>query len=56
MTEKRKQLLERANQFVPVPGHRPDLDKASDEWLERYVKIMEETFEDLFGEEEANHE
>ena len=54
MTEKRKLLLKKATQFLPASSHKADLDQLSDEWLERYVAVMEETHRELFSEEEVH--
>ncbi|WP_205172490.1 hypothetical protein [Bacillus pakistanensis] len=45
-------MLKRASRFRSVPGHGPDILKMSDDELERYVSILEATFEEAFKEEE----
>lgn len=51
-TEKRKQLLERANEYKRVPGHGPNFKEMSDEELEKYIRIVEYMFEKAFSEED----
>lgn len=50
--DKRKDLLKRASNFKTVPGHGPSLEEMSNEKLEKYVTMLEKTFEEAFGEEE----
>jgi hypothetical protein len=52
MNDKRKQLLERASEFRFVPGHGPDIQTMTDDELERWITIMEKTFELAFSEKD----
>jgi hypothetical protein len=38
---KRDELLQRLSRFQTIPGHGPDINKATDEELERFVSILE---------------
>lgn len=49
---RREALLDRLKKFGFVPGHAPNIENKNDNELERYVSILESTFESAFGEEE----
>ncbi|MCY9734654.1 hypothetical protein M5X17_13015 [Paenibacillus alvei] len=52
MTEKRKGLLKRLENFRAVPGHGPDIEAKTDDELELYVKLLESMFERAFAEKD----
>ncbi|MFW5436583.1 hypothetical protein [Paenibacillus apiarius] len=52
MTDKRKELLKRLENFITVPGHGPDIDAKTDQELELYVKLLESMFERAFAEKD----
>jgi hypothetical protein len=48
LTDKRKKLLEKAQQYRRVPGHGPDFIEMSIEELEKYVRVAESMFKLAF--------
>ncbi|WII36838.1 hypothetical protein [Paenibacillus thiaminolyticus] len=49
MTERRKELLKRLENFKVVPGHGPDINAKTDDELELYLSLLETMFKRAFS-------
>ncbi|BAM99117.1 hypothetical protein [Bacillus phage PM1] len=52
MCNKREKLMKKAASYT-LPGHGPDVEKMTNEELEKYVNMVEGMFKMAFGEEET---
>lgn len=56
LTERRKELLKRLENFKTAPGHGPDINVKTDDELELYVNLLESAFTHAFSEENDEEE